>query len=88
MTFPVHSALFFVFTWFFSGQANMIKFLIDHNAEYNSREYDDGNTPLHVATAHGLLQAYIYFDFISTFYIWAHGVCLSHTAQFLERTWK
>lgn len=39
----------------FPGQANMIQFLIDQNADYNSKEYYDGDTPLHVAVAEGLL---------------------------------
>lgn len=37
----------------------MMQILIDHNADFNSQDYED-NTPLHLATAGGLLNTYTY----------------------------
>lgn len=56
--FYVTCFLFFVFIWFL-GEANMMQILIDHNADFNSQDYED-NTPLHLATAGGLLNTYTY----------------------------
>lgn len=36
------------------GRTNIVKLLIDHNADINAKKGDDGFTPLHLAAANGL----------------------------------